>query len=273
MMIPGSKYLHLSVVLSSVLVLSGCSGLDALKVDAVGDTVDYQKSANSVRALSIPPGLSSPGFDSSYTSSQGNTSSVANASVVETPVTAQTQQIASASRATAISTLDSAPSVSRPSPSSGGGSSLGAALMAQSESDGQASTQTAIPDTAIQAEAPAPVVARNSNLPQVAMIRLKGGEPALAINAPYASAWKVLTPLLVKAGFDVGKQQPNQGIITTTYQGSGSASLSKGQSYLILLAENASKQSFIGVADSNGKPASEAIAQAALALIKTEFEK
>ena len=150
--------------------------------------------------------------------------------------------------------------------------------MAQSDVDSQGQAQTTqqvarqevIPDTAIQSTTSSK--ARTSTVPQVAMIRLKGGEPALAINAPYASAWKLLAPVLSDVGFNVGKQQPNQGIITTTFQGKGK-SLRIGQGYLILLAENASKQSFIGVADANGKPESEAVAQEALALIKAAFEK
>ncbi len=251
MMMPDSKpkYFHLSIVLSSMLVLSGCSVPSFLKMDAIGDTVDYHRAANPVRALAIPPGLSDPDFDSTYASVQsgsGNAGTVAVASSVGMTEAQSTSAVVSSS----------------------GGSSLGAALMAQSEVDGQGQTaQEVIPDTAIQAPA-----ARTVVMPQVTMIRLKGGEPALAINAPYASAWKLLAPVLSDVGFSVGKQQPNQGIITTTFKGQGK-NLRNGQGYLILLAENASKQSFIGVADANGKPESEAVAQEVLELVKAAFEK
>ena len=265
MMMPDTKprNLYLPIVLSSMLVLSGCSVPSFLKMDAIGDTVDYQKAANPIRALAIPPGLSNPDFDSTYASIQGgNSGSAAMAD------TAQSQT------ASAAATLDTSQS---PKPVSSG-SSLGAALMAQSDADSQGQSQTTqqaarqevIPDTAIQS--PASNSSQNSGMPQVAMIRLKGGEPALAINAPYAAAWKLLAPVLSDVGFNVGKQQPNQGIITTTFKGKGK-SLRSGQGYLILLAENASKQSFIGVADASGKPESEAVAQEALALIKAAFEK
>lgn len=265
MMMPASKlkYLYLPIVLSSMLVVSGCSMPSFLKMDAIDDTVDYQKAANPIRALAIPPGLSNPDFNSTYSSIQGgNNGSASSVTAADT-----TQSQVAATRNTS----------QPPKPVSSNGASLGAALMAQSDADSQGQTQTTqqaaqqevIPDTAIQA--PASSAARNST-PQVAMIRLKGGEPALAINAPYASAWKLLAPVLSDVGFNVGKQQPNQGIITTTFQGNGK-SLRSGQAYLILLAENASKQSFIGVADANGKPESEAVAQEALALIKAAFEK
>lgn len=265
MMMPASKpkYLYLPIVLSSMLVVSGCSLPGFLKMDSIDDTVDYQKAANPIRALSIPPGLSNPDFDTTYASIQGSS----NAAVAGT----------AQARSTAA-TLDTAQA---PQPvTSGRGSSLGAALLAQSDADSQGTAQTTqraakqevIPDTAIQSPAANTAARTASTMPQVAMIRLKGGEPALAINSPYASAWKLLAPILSGVGFKVGKQQPNQGIITTTFQGQGK-NLRSGQDYLILLAENASKQSFIGVADANGKPESEAVAQEALALIKAAFEK
>lgn len=267
------KYLYLPIVLSSMLVVSGCSALDFFKVDSIDDTVDYKKAANPIRALAIPPGLSNPDFDSTYASVQDGTTGAVPASRVRVVDTAQSQA------SSTIATLDSAPAP-KPMVSDNGGSSLGAALMAQSDANApaqaqptqQAARQEVIPDTAIQSPTPTVERSSGSTMPQVAMIRLKGGEPALAINAPYASAWKLLAPVLSDVGFNVGKQQPNQGIITTTFQGQGK-SLRSGQGYLILLAENASKQSFIGVADANGKPESEAVAQEVLALIKAAFEK
>ncbi len=230
------KALHVALVLCSTLVLSGCSMPSFMKMDAIDDTVDYRQSAKPISALAIPPGLSNPDFDATYAAQQGN----------------------NAGAAAAVSTAT--------------GTSLGAALMAQSSTDGQAQTRVAAAPKTAKTMAPS-TTSSGSQLPQVAMIKLKGGEPALAINAPYAVAWKLLAPMLADVGFEVGKQQPNQGIITTTFKGAATTNLSNGQSYLILLAENASKQSFIGVADANGKPETEAVANAALTLIKAAFEK
>lgn len=241
-MMPESKYLHLTVVLSSALVLSACSMPDILKFDTVDDTVAYQNAAESINALSIPPGLSNPAFDQTYALPKAQVSSNSSETVA------------------ALAKPDSAPKTpvqERTTNSTGvSGGGFGAALLGQSDV-GTAQT----------------VARPKLVMPQVAMIKLKGGEPALAINAPSAEAWKFLAPALGGAGFNVTKQQQAQGIVTATYQGADKPALRKGQSYMILLAENASKQSFIGVAKSNGKPASAAVAQEVLVLVKTAFEQ
>ncbi|MGB1011815.1 MAG: outer membrane protein assembly factor BamC [Thiolinea sp.] len=272
-MMPEAKYMRLSVTLSSVLILSGCSALNFLNTDAVDDHVDYQKTAKSVRALAIPPGLSQPGFDGTYASvpvSASGTVSLANQNQVQTSNAAQVQAKSrqQPARAASVADVGSAPAVA-----SDPNSSLGAALLAQSEAAEQVQTQTAQTQESKPAPEKRATKPRQSSLPQVAMMRLKGGEPAMAINANSNASWKLLGPILPRVGLKVTKQQPEQGILTTVYQGNSAANLTNGQTYLVLLAENASRQSFVGVADANGKPASEAVAQDILGLLKAEFEK
>ncbi|MEZ5480272.1 MAG: outer membrane protein assembly factor BamC [Thiolinea sp.] len=232
-MMAESKYFKRTrIVLGSTLVmaLAGCSTVSSvLNVDAVDDNIDYLRARESVKALAIPPGLSVPEFDNTYTASQ-------------TPVPASNAQIASS--AAAIT-----------------------------------------PNPVATTTAPARV--------QVAMMRLKGGEPALAVNAPYVQTWRGLGAVLNRVGLQVQKQQPLQGIYTTVYQGSRAeqggvlqrmlnvfssdakpaSSLQQGATYLILVAENKAGQSFIGVADQQGKPATEAVANEVLALLKEDYER
>ena len=302
-MMPEYKLVRLFAVLSSVLVLSGCSMLNFLNVDAVDDNVNYQKTASSVKALAIPPGLSDPGFDDTYasvqtqsglsTSVQSNSTSLASSEPVR-----QSSSVSSTLASGSVQS-DSAPAVvsSRPAPaapssaSSGRGVSLGAALLEQSESEvaatpatntssrnvgaGSSSTQAKQASTAT-ASRPATTAsnrARSSGYPQVAMMRLNSGEPALAVNAPFTRAWSSLAPILPSIGFEITKQQSDQGIYTTRYNGKASANLQPGKTYLVLVAENASRQSFIGVADNNGKPAGDPIANEVLGKLKAEFER
>lgn len=251
------KRVGLSVVIISVaLGTSSCSMLSKLDVGAVNDNMKYLSNDASVRALSIPPGLSVPAFDNSYALNKPaepvgsmpaaavQQSSVAPVSTSTPPVRAQVQNSTPVQRSYAQALNDLA-GVSRP----------GASTPAP-----QAQIQAPVQNT--------PAKKRT----QVAMMRLKGGEPALAVNAPFVDTWKQLSDSLSNAGFKVTKQQPAEGIYTAMYQGSA-AGLRKGETYLILVAENASKQSFIGVGDKNGKPVSEAVANQVIGLIKAEYER
>lgn len=49
---------------SSAVLVSGCSWL---KIDSVTDTVNYRGNSGSIANLEIPPGLTAPAFDSTYT--------------------------------------------------------------------------------------------------------------------------------------------------------------------------------------------------------------
>lgn len=49
---------------SSAVLVSGCSWL---KIDSVTDTVNYRGNSGSIANLEIPPGLTAPVFDSTYT--------------------------------------------------------------------------------------------------------------------------------------------------------------------------------------------------------------
>jgi outer membrane protein assembly factor BamC len=68
--------LHLSrpvLVISSVLVLSACSGLN---IDSVSDRVNY-KNNKSVNALEVPPDLNAPDYDPTYATIPGGSVSAA----------------------------------------------------------------------------------------------------------------------------------------------------------------------------------------------------
>lgn len=131
---------------------------------------------------------------------------------------------------------------------------------------------------------------------QVADMRLKGGEPALAMSLPYADAWQALNGKLAAIGLKVEKQQPDEGIFTTVYQGNPQVErnllqqvvslignvttaadegdvLKRGKTYLILVAANDSSKSFIAVANASGKPANDAVATEILGRLKAEFER
>lgn len=241
-----------AVIISVALGTSSCSMLSKLDVGAVNDNMKYLSNDASVRALSIPPGLSVPAFDNSYAINKPaepvgsapvtavQQSSVAPVSTGVPPVRAQVQNSTPAQRSYAQALNDLA-GVSRPSAS------------------------TPAPQAQVQ-NTPA------KKRTQVAMMRLKGGEPALAVNAPFVDTWKQLGSSLGDAGFNITKQQPAEGIYTTTYQGN-TVGLRTGEAYLILVAENASNQSFIGVGDKTGKPVGEAAATQVLGLLKAEYER
>lgn len=275
-MISEYKLARLSAVLSSILVLSGCSVLNMMNVDAVDDNVDYQKTANSIKALAIPPGLSNPGFDSTYASvsvpsssntSQGNVTSSRSAKPAASP------------RSTLSKTRTS--NATSPAPSSRGSGrrvSLGAALLEESGSASTSQKQPANPRPNTQSQSrqsakPAAAASSGSRNPQVAMMRLDSGEPALAVNAPFSQTWRILPQALSAVGLKVVKQQAEQGIYTTRYQGKPSANLKAGQTYLIVVAENALRQSFIGVGKENGKPESGGVANDVLGRLKAVFER
>lgn len=59
----GSK-LVATLAFSSIMLLSGCSWL---KIDTVADLVDYRGNSSSIASLEIPPGLTAPVYDPSYT--------------------------------------------------------------------------------------------------------------------------------------------------------------------------------------------------------------
>ena len=53
-----------SVAFSSIFVLSGCSWL---RIDSITDTVNYRSNSGSIANLEVPPGLSAPIYDPTYT--------------------------------------------------------------------------------------------------------------------------------------------------------------------------------------------------------------
>jgi uncharacterized lipoprotein len=53
-----------SVAFSSVMLLSGCSWL---KIDSITDTVNYRGNSGSIASLEVPPGLTTPNYDPTYT--------------------------------------------------------------------------------------------------------------------------------------------------------------------------------------------------------------
>ena len=55
---------QLFTVLALSSVLAGCSWL---RIDTVSDSVDYRGNSGSIAPLEVPPGLSSPSFDTTYT--------------------------------------------------------------------------------------------------------------------------------------------------------------------------------------------------------------
>lgn len=56
--------LVITFAFSSAVLVSGCSWL---KIDSITDTVNYRGNSGSIANLEIPPGLSAPAFDSTYT--------------------------------------------------------------------------------------------------------------------------------------------------------------------------------------------------------------
>lgn len=56
--------LVIAFAFSSAALVSGCSWL---KIDSVTDTVNYRGNSGSIANLEIPPGLTAPAFDSTYT--------------------------------------------------------------------------------------------------------------------------------------------------------------------------------------------------------------
>ena len=131
---------------------------------------------------------------------------------------------------------------------------------------------------------------------QVALSKLKTGEPMLAVNAPLNNSWPWVGAMLQRVGFKVVKQQPAEGIYTTEYQGAPGEKqsftdklngmvngltfgrdaknrLRIGETYLVVMSGNSAQQSFVFVADKGGKPANDAIATQVLTRLKAEFER
>lgn len=138
-------------------------------------------------------------------------------------------------------------------------------------------------------------VAQRSS-PGVQMAALKTGEPMLAVDAPLEQSWPWVGSMLQRTGLKVVKQQPTEGIYTVEYQGapgekqswtdklnsmisgvtfgdSDPNRLKLGETYLVVMSGNSVQQSFVVVADKNGKPAQEAIANQILNRLKAEFER
>jgi uncharacterized lipoprotein len=214
-----------ATVITVALGVASCSMLpDGLGLDgSVEDSIKYRSSDASIKSLSVPPGLSAPEFDESYT-------------VGDAPVSANTN------------------------------TAQGAA------------TERATPQV------------------QVQMSSLKTGEPMLAVNAPLDSSWPWVGGMLQRTGFKVVKQQPAQGIYTVEYQGAPGEKqswtdklnsmvsgvtfgdgdpnrLRIGETYLVVMSGNSAQQSFVFVADKNGKPADAALAKQVLERLKVEFER
>ncbi|TXH67380.1 MAG: outer membrane protein assembly factor BamC [Thiothrix sp.] len=56
--------LVIAFAVSSAVLVSGCAWL---KIDSITDTVNYRGNSSSIANLEIPPGLTAPAFDSTYT--------------------------------------------------------------------------------------------------------------------------------------------------------------------------------------------------------------
>lgn len=55
------------LLVSVAVVLSGCSWLSKFRLDEVSDNVDYRNGSASIGKLELPPGLTAPAFDPTYT--------------------------------------------------------------------------------------------------------------------------------------------------------------------------------------------------------------
>ena len=223
---------QLAVLMGTLVMTSACSSIrNIINVDAVDDNVDYRSQTQTIKALAVPPGLDSPGFDDTY--------AVSSEDIQQTSVASY-----------------------------------------YPESVATAGAQNAEP--------PAPV-----EMPKVAMTSLKSGQPALAVDTSASNNWLLLKGILPKVGFSVLQAQPAQGLYTVKYDGitkyqSGGfmdrinnsfASndlnyrvLNRGQSYMLVLAENAENQSFIAVANAQGEPESEKVSTRILERLKEQFE-
>ncbi|MEZ5535236.1 MAG: outer membrane protein assembly factor BamC [Thiolinea sp.] len=154
----------------------------------------------------------------------------------------------------------------------------------------------AVSDAPVSSVASASQPQRKTPAVQVALSKLKTGEPMLAVNAPLDKSWPWVGAMLQRVGFNVVKQQPAEGIYTTEYQGAPGEKqsftdklnsmvsgvtfgrdagnrLRVGETYLVVMSGNSAQQSFVFVADKNGKPASAEIATQVLTRLKAEFER
>ncbi len=267
--------LSVAVITSAALGVSSCSMIPILDGSPVSDNMKYRSNDASIKALSIPPGLTKPVFDNSYAlDKSGNPESVVQQSGDNVNVV-------------------------------GRGSSTQEMLNSQSVPAQATSSSTVAP--VVQKPASPASVAKTTPTPlsrtQVIMTKVKSGEPALAVNAPASNTWSRLPGMLKQVGFDVVKRQPERGMYTITYKGdpsaAGRSSLSRlldaveglslksdqekaaksgsllkvGETYLVLVVGNDKQQSFVGVRNSAGKPVDPAVANYVLGLLKGQYER
>lgn len=271
--------LSVAVIISAALGVSSCSMIPMFDGSPVADNMKYRSNDASVKALSIPPELSKPAFDDSYTLNKPvNPAPATQQSSSDSPVMSRQS-----------STQDMLNSQDAPTQS-------GAAPVAQK------SYQEPAQAAPVASTAPPPATSTSPRT-QVMLTKVKSGEPALAVNAPVSKTWPRLAVMLPQVGFEVVKQQPAQGIYTITYKGDPAAAqnrgflsrmldkvdgvglksdqeaaaksgspLKTGETYLVLLVGNANQQSFVGVRTSDGKKADPAIASHILGLLKGQYE-
>ncbi len=254
--------LSVTVITSAALGVSSCSMIPLLDGSPVSDNMKYRSNDASIKALSIPPGLTKPAFDNSYAlDKSGNPESVVQQSG------------------------DNVSAVSR-------GSSTQEMLNSQSAPAQATSSSTVAP--VVQKPASPASVAKTTPTPlsrtQVIMTKVKSGEPALAVNAPASNTWSRLPGMLKQVGFDVVKRQPSaagrsslsrlldavEGLSLKSDQEKAAKSgslLKVGETYLVLVVGNDKQQSFVGVRNSVGKPVDPAVANYVLGLLKGQYER
>lgn len=271
-----------SVIISAALGVSSCSSVSMFDGSPISDNMKYRSNDASIKSLSIPPELSKPAFDNSYALNKpadpapavqqsSNTGNVMNRGP-------STQDLLNSQSAPVQS---GAPS---PAPAPVVQARSAPAPVAPVRSAPPAATTTAAPDSARI---------------QVALTKVKSGEPALAVNAPASNTWARLNSMLPKIGFDITKQQPAQGIYTVVYRGDplkkrglisslldsvdgvslksdkeaqAGSPIKTGETYVVILVGNASQQSFVGVRNSAGKAVNPAVSNHILGLLKGQYE-
>ncbi|MCB1621043.1 MAG: outer membrane protein assembly factor BamC [Thiothrix sp.] len=276
--------------------LPACSYLPRLNLDAVNDSVDYRSNSNSVASLALPPGLSAPGFDSTYTldssgATAGSTSTalpdpaaaarsdigtaapvpmpepVMEEPVASVPIDSMAQAGPAPEPVAAPADVDAGPRDYSTSP----GGDLGAALdraAGGTAPEPEPPARNAAPTPAASPPATAPAAPSTSGI-RTRLGRLGSGQPALAVDLPFNRTWQETGRHLPALGLQITGQQPERGIITVRYNGEA-GTLKPGETYLILVAEN-EHNSFVGVGDRSGKAAPEAVASDILKRLQTRF--
>ncbi|HPE62068.1 MAG TPA: outer membrane protein assembly factor BamC [Thiolinea sp.] len=301
--------LYPGVVTAVVAGLSACSYLPRLNLDAISDSVDYRSNSNSVASLALPPGLSSPGFDSTYTLDSAGVPAGTGGSAAPDPAAAARSDVDTAPQ-TSMPDISDPVQIPPPAPvppagmtqagtaapeplpepvdmtegprdySMAPGGDLGAALNRaageaapvpepQPQAPPAAAERSVTPALSASPAAASPVPATSGSGIRTRLGRLGSGQPALAVDLPFDRTWQETGKHLPGLGLQITGQQPERGIITVRYNGAAGA-LTPGETYLILVAEN-EHNSFIGVGDKGGKAAPDAVASDILKRLQTRF--